>query len=115
MSNPLNVSLGELLASRETGGPLTLQRSQSGRKTSFHQIITQAKINLPLEWWQWWLHLECEIREGFLGVVIFHLPPEGSVGGSWVRGRAKFCGWEQGQLQGTPKLGGARALEGLWR
>lgn len=48
MSNPLNVSLGELPASGETGGPLPLQRLQSGGETGFHQIIAQVKMNLPL-------------------------------------------------------------------
>ena len=40
MSNPLNVSFGELPAPEETGGPLPLWRLQSGGETGFQKTIT---------------------------------------------------------------------------
>lgn len=48
MSNPLNVSFGELPAPEETGGPLPLWRLQSGGETGFQKTITQVKMNFPL-------------------------------------------------------------------
>lgn len=107
------MSLGDLPASRETGGPLTLQRLQSDGETdrlSLNNHTSQDELAFMIEARaEMGLCLDWQVREGFLGVMLLQLRSEGNV--SEREGRASVR--EQGM--GAPKVGGARDLEGLPR
>lgn len=87
MSNPLNVSFGELPAPEETGGPLPLWRLQSGGRFSENNHTSQDELPTMVKAWGWnegLFKLDWRVREGFLGVVMRQVRSRGSEGGSLV-------------------------------